>query len=442
MNLNRFPWLMLVVLSFHLGAVAVFAQQAPASGAELKFVVVFTRHGVRPPTWSAEELNQYSTEAWPKWDVPAGNLTSHGRTLIKLFGAYDRAYLAHAGLLKPEGCAEAGQVYIWTNNDERTIETGRALAAGMLPGCEVAAHALPEGTTDPLFLPTLAGVGNPDRALAAAAVSGRIGGNPRAVMDLYRPALETMQQVLVGCKPGPQCPPEGKSVKLLLLEQPVSLAPAKGDRLADLSPLNRASTLAENFLLEYLNGMEGKDLGWGRLNESNLRELGSLHTAYGDLLRRTPYVARTNASNLMSHILKSMEQAVAGKELPGALGKPGDRLLVIVGHDNNICNIAGMLGGLSWLIEGYQRDETPVGGRLVFELWRRPASGEYTVRTYYMCQTPEQMRKALPLTLSSPPAKSAIFLPGCSTAGEGLPCDWKAFQRIVDAAIDPAFVKQ
>jgi 4-phytase/acid phosphatase len=360
---------------------------------------------------------------------------------MKLFGAYDRAYLAQAGLLSPKGCAEAGRVYIWADTDQRTLETGRALAEGMLPDCAVEVHALPEGTDDPLFSPIKAGVGRPDRALAAAAVSGRIGGKPEALLDAYRPALETMQQVLLGCKPGTKCPPEGKTVKQSLLELPASVGPGKSDRLAELrGPLTPASTLAQVFLLEYANGMAGKELGWGRVNESNLRQMMTLHTAYSDLLRRTPQIGRAQASNLLSHMLKAMEQAVAGKAVPGALGKPGDRVVILVGHDTNLCNVAGMLG-LSWLIEGYQRDDTPPGGALVFELWRRRADGEHAVRTYYMAQTLEQMRRALPLTLDSPPPRAPVFMPRCSTAGEVFACGWKAFQRAIDSAIDPAFVK-
>jgi 4-phytase / acid phosphatase len=166
----------------------------------------------------------------------------------------------------------------------------------------------------------------------------------------------------------------------------------------------------------------------------------SLHAVYADLLRQTPYIARAQASNPLSHILKTMEQAVGGRAVPGALGRPGDHVVVIVGHDTNISNIAGTLG-LSWLIEGYQHDDTPPGGALVFELWRRPDREEYTVRTYYTSQTLKQMREALPVTLDSPPAKAPIFLPGCSTATEGLACGWEAFQHTVGAAIDPAFVK-
>lgn len=441
MYLKRLAWLIALVLWIHLGGAALLAQQASQSGDELKFVLILSRHGIRPPLWPPEQLNQYSSEPWPKWDVPPGYLTARGKTLMKLFGEYDRAYLAKAGLLSPAGCADAGRVYFWADSDQRTLETGRAMAAGMLPGCEVEVHALPEGKADPLFSPIAADVGHPDRAVAAAAVSGRIGGHPEALLEAYRPALETMQYVLSGCKPGAKCPQELKPPKQSLLEIPAAVEAGKGDKLAEMrGPLATAATLAQNFLLEYANGMAEKDIGWGRVNKSNFLQLMGLHTAYADLLRRTPYIARAQASNLLSHIVKAMEQAAGGKAVPGALGKPGDRVVVLLGHDTNISNISGMLG-LSWLIEGDQRDDTPPGGALVFELWQRPATAEYTVRTYYMAQTLEQMRKALPVTLNSPPAKAPLFLPACSAANEGFACGWKAFQRTVEAAIDPAFVK-
>ena len=416
-------------------------QESPARSLELKVVVILSRHGVRSPTWSTQQLNQYSTTPWPEWHVPPGNLTPHRKTLMNLFGVYDRAYLAQAGLLSPTGCADAGHVYFWADSEERTLETARALAAGMFPGCAVEMHSLPQGEDDPLFSPIGAGIGHPDRALAVAAVLGRIGGNPGALLDLYRPELETMQHVLLGCRPGTRCRPEGERVKQSLLELPASVGPGKGDHLAELrGPLRAASTLAEDFLLEYTNGMADKEVGWGQVNESNLREMMSLHTGYSDLLRRTPYIARAQASNLLSHILKTMEQAIVGRAVPGALGKPSDHVVVIVGHGTNLSNVSAMLG-LSWLIQGYQRDDTPPGGALVFELWHQSVKEEYTVRTYYMSQTLEQMRKALPVTLEVPPAKAPVFLPGCSIANEGLPCDWRAFEHTVETAIDPAFVK-
>jgi len=421
MNSARLLWLALAVVSVAL---------AQARREELKFVAIVTRHGIRPPTVSNDQIDPYSAEPWPKWDVPPGHLTAHGRALMKLFGAYDRAHFARAGLFAPSGCADAAHVYFRADTEERTIETGRALAEGMLPGCRVRIHSARAETRDPLFKPVPAGVGHPDAELAVAAVSGRIGGRPESLLTAYRPALETMQQVLTA----------GKPVKQSFLELPASLGPAVGG-LAELhGPLATGHSLAEDFRLEYINGMEGHDLGWGRLTESNLRQMLAIHTAYADLMWRTPQIARTSASNLLSHVVKAMEQAVAGKAVPGAIGRPGDRMLVLVGHDDNLSSIQGTLN-LTWLIPGDQPNDTPPGGALVFELWRQPADGEYSVRTYYTAQTLDQMRQALPLTLDSPPAKAAVFVPACSTAKAESPCEWRAFQHTIETAIDPAFVK-
>ncbi len=49
--------------------------------------------------------------------------------------------------------------------------------------------------------------------------------------------------------------------------------------------------------------MEGKDLGWGRLDAAKLMEVMRLHAAYADLARQTPYVARVQGSNLSESYL-------------------------------------------------------------------------------------------------------------------------------------------
>lgn len=411
------------------------------ASAQLKYVVVVTRHGVRSPIWTADRLNQYAPEPWPDWKVPPSFLTPHGRALMKIFGAYDRAYFVNAGLMSAAGCADAARTYFWADTDQRTIETGQALAEGLLPGCSVTVNSLPAGTKDPLFDGLAVKTGRPDRNLAAAAIMGRVGAKPEALLEVYRPAFEQLQQILLGCIPGATCGASTKLPAQPLLGPPIAVVPGKGDSFADVTgPLNTASTLAESLLLEYTDGMSGSDLGWGRLNQSNLRQVMALNTAYFDLTRRTPYPARVRGSNLLSHVLDSLRQAASGKPAPGALGKPGDAVLFLVGHDVNLSNISGMLG-TSWLLPGYQPDDTPPGGALVFELWRA-AGGVYTVRTYYTAQSLGQMRQVMLLGLSSPPAKAPVFLPGCSSAAEGFACEWPAFERTVAAAIDPSFVSK
>jgi len=406
------------------------AKNAAAEKDELKFVVILSRHGVRSPTGKLDQLNQYSRQPWPVWSVPPGYLTVHGARLMNLFGAYDRVQLAAEGLLAPAGCADAPHIRIVADSDQRTRETGKALAAGLAPGCAIEVSALPEGTPDPLFHPLESGAGHPDSMVATAAVSGRIGGNPAGLAEAYRPQLEALEAVLKGCAPATPCLGPGEPAPKSLFEIPSSIAPGKAGHLVDLrTPLSIAATMSEDFLLEYAEGMDAANVGWGRVNLQKLRELLQLHTANVDVVQRTPYIARAQSSNLLTHILASMEQVVVTHPVPGALTKPDDRLLILAGHDTNIAAVAGSLN-LSWLIDG-RRDDTPPGGALVFELWKKHGAREFSVRTFYTAQTLDQMRNSTPLSLANPPERAPVFIPGCSQADGS--CTWAAFRGAVEA---------
>lgn len=404
---------------------------AVRSGEQLQFAVYLNRHGVRSPTGKAEQYSPYSASPWPGWDVPPGYLTAHGYELMKLLGAYDRAHLASEDLMAPAGCADAARITILADSDQRTRETGKALAEGMFPGCTAAVQALPEGAPDPLFHSLHAGVGHANRALALAAIEGRIGGEANNLTAAYRPQLEALDRILAGCGHAEATNRKRTSI----FDVPAAQTQGAGDHAAGLrGPLTVASSLAEDLLLEYAQGMKGAELGWGCLDEAGLREAMQLHTAAVEYTERTPAIARMNASNLLDHIQKSMEQAAAGKPVAGALSKPGDSLLILVGHDTNIAAVAGALG-LDWIIDG-RKDDTPPGGALVFELLRA-RTGAYSVRVYYTAQTLDQMREATPLTLADPPERVPVFVPGCGRPN--LSCSLDGFAAVASHAIDPAY---
>jgi 4-phytase/acid phosphatase len=410
------------------------AQPAPLPSepqdAELKYVVYLSRHGVRSPTEQPARYNIYSAAPWPAWDVPPGYLTAHGFKLMEIFGAYDRMELASQGLLPATGCTNADRVTFYADSDQRTRETGKALAAGLFPGCAISVRALPEGTHDPLFHPTPAGAVRGDSSVAAAAIAGRIGGNPNNLTEAYRPQLTALDNLLATC--GVAASTQKKRISLF--DIPATLSTGTEDHLAQLrGPLNTASTLTENLLLEYTQGMDTANVGWGCVDGARLRSLIDLHTGASDFAHRTPAIARMQATNLLSQIRGALEQAATGKPVQGALGKPSDRVLFLVGHDTNLSNIAGLLN-LTWIADG-RRDDTPPGSALVFELWRTPKTASYFVRTYFTSQTLEQMRSASPLSKENLPQRVPVFIPGCGNAD--LACAWPSFVQTIDGAIDP-----
>jgi 4-phytase / acid phosphatase len=422
----------LVLLSFCMLPPAELAcAQASAPDARLELVIVLSRHGVRSPLTAQADLDKFSASPWPKWDVAPGILTAHGYQLMKDFGSWDRTRFSADGLLAPSGCADAAHVTILADTDERTRETGRALSEGMFPGCNVSVHSRPDGETDPLFSPRKANVGNPDPALAAAAIAGRIGGDLVNLTETYRPQLTALDRILSGCGHSPL-----NTRRTSIFDLPASLKPGSADSpVAARGPLVTASTLIENLLLEYTQGMSDADTGWGCLDGPTLRFVMQANIAAWNYEDRTPAIARTNASNLLEHIHATLEQSVSGKPVPGAIGKPGDRMVILVGHDSNIVAVAGALG-IDWIEDG-RVDDSPPGSALVFELWRSATTGSF-VRVAFTAQTLEQMRNSMPLTEANPPAEAPIFVPACSRPD--LSCTWDSFSAALRQATDPAYV--
>jgi 4-phytase/acid phosphatase len=417
--------LTLIVCLLLLPFLELSAQSVPSvsdsGAAKLQFIVYLSRHGVRSPTGNPAQYNAYSVAPWPHWNVPPGYLTTHGYRLMQIFGAYDRQQLAGEGLLSATGCGDAARVTFYADSDQRTQETGKALAAGLFPGCAPEVKGLPEGTPDALFHPLEAHTVSADPALAVAAIAGRIGGNPNHPTEAYRAQLTELDRILAAC--GATAVPATK--RQSLFDIPAKLAPGTEDHLADSrGPLSTASTLVENLLLEYTEGMDAPNVGWGCVNGTNLRSLLELHTAASDFSLRPRPIARALASNLLHQIEISLAQAATGKPQAGAISRIDDRALFLIGHDTNIASIAGLLD-LDWIADG-RRDDTPPGGALVFELWQPPA-GEDFVRVYYTTQTLEQMRSASVLTSQNPPVRVPVFIPACSRAD--FSCSLPDFER-------------
>jgi 4-phytase/acid phosphatase len=135
------------------------------------------------------------------------------------------------------------------------------------------------------------------------------------------------------------------------------------------------------------------------------------------------------ASNMLTHIALTLKQGVEAKPVAGAEGGPGNKLVLIVGHDTNVAGVAELLG-LHWTLDG-RADDTPPGTELAFELWQNK-QGAYFVRTTVSMQTIHQLREVEKLTPTNPPAQQTVAPRGCDEKARL--CSWKEFSALLAIA--------
>lgn len=396
---------------------ATAAAAPPAS--QLRMVVVVSRHGVRSPTHPAE-LQAYAAQPWPTWSGKPGNLTERGALLMRQFGAYYRRVYGSALGIGETGCPPAGSVFVWADIDQRTRATGDAVVAGMAPGCGIAVRHAP-ADPDPLFDP-LPGIGVVDKAESMASVLGAVGGDLDALTEAYAGAFATMESVL-GCGSPATC----KQISHV----PTMVANDGDGGLAGLSGgLDMAGDVAENMLLEYTNG--NAEVGWGRVDHARLLQLLQLHVLGKKLEHGNRYAARAHSSNILTHVLQTLEEGATGKAVAGTRVPAQSRFVFLSGHDTQLAEFSGLLG-LSWLVSGDQYNDTPPGSALIFEVHSAPRAGAQPfVRTFFVSQSLDAMRAGH----GENPLRVPVYLPGCPA----LDCPFATFRNVVTAAVDPRFV--
>lgn len=397
-------------------------------------VVVVSRHGVRTPTAPAAELANWAAQPWPARDQPLAALTPRGAALARVMGRWYREYAATQGMIPAAGCPDPGALFVYADVPERTRATAQALIDGFAPDCGFAVRTRQGAKVDPVFHPLEAGVCRLDPLVAQTRVLERVGGDAnRATRDL-KAQFGALQSVLDCCKPA-LCLAFGRAERCTLADLPTAITPVPdGAGLALIGALPIASTATELFLLEYLDGLPMPDVGWGRVTPAQIRDLLRLHTEQYDLMQRTPYLARRMGSALASRLANAVTST---RMLGFGVVDPAVRdakFVMVVGHDTNLWNLAAMMD-VSWSQPGWQRNQTPPGGALMFEV-REGKDKKLRVYTSYVAQSMEQMRNATPLTGDVQPQRTPLRIPGCSSQAQGFPCTLDEFAVALRNVID------
>ncbi|QTA28488.1 AppA family phytase/histidine-type acid phosphatase [Escherichia albertii] len=409
-----------------------YAQNEPEL--KLESVVIVSRHGVRASTKATSLMQDVTPDAWPTWPVKLGWLTPRGGELVSYLGHYQRQRLVADGLLAKKGCPKPGQVAIIADIDERTRKTGEAFAAGLAPGCVLPVHTLPDTSRpDPLFNPLKTGICQLDKAKVTGAILNRAGGSIAGFTEHRQTAFCELERVLNFSQSRLCLKREKQGESCSLTQVLPSELNVSSDNVSLTGAVSLASMLTEIFLLQQAQGMPQP--GWGRITDSQQwNTLLSLHNAQFYLLQRTPEVARSRATPLLDLVLTALTAHGLKKQSHGVMLPTS--LLFIVGHDTNLANLGGALG-LNWTLPG-QLDNTPPGGEMVFERWRRLSDNSQWIQASFVFQTLQQMRDKTPLSLKIRPGEVKLTLAGCKEINAQGMCSLVGFTQIVNKMRIPA----
>ncbi|WP_010542793.1 histidine-type phosphatase [Sphingomonas elodea] len=379
-------------LALVLGGPALAAPR-PGDPLVVDRAVMLMRHGVRPPTKSPAMPPEVTPERWPDWPTKPGWLTPHGTRAVARLGPVDARSWRRLGLLPAGGCPGAATIRIVADSDQRTIETARAWAAALAPGCTLAIDHRPQDEPDTRFSAIESGKAPIDPAKANAAVLAEAGPGGFAALDArYRPLLTRIDTILCGT-PRPGCGVSGT---------PTGLVTASATKRPKLSgAIDRASTAAQILLLEAAEGKPMAEIGWGRATLADVTALGVFHALEFRLVARPRAIAVANFAGL-AEIVRN------------GLGDSGPRVTMISGHDTNIANLGGLFD-VHWQVPGFAADDPVPGGALILERMHDRAGKRY-VRIRYRAQTLQQLRSAAPLAAQGPYDR-ILPIPGCNARG-------------------------
>ena len=426
-----------LALTTSAGLAVAQSGSQPADDTQLKQVIIFGRHGVRTPVLSNSSLNTFSALPFPDFAVSGlAVLTPNGGRNETLLGGYFRSRLTQEGLLTGNDAADAAFVYFRANGTPLIVGTAQAFAAGMLPAVNATINSYAPPANDPLFNPLDAGVATLDYKKAVAAVNGRLGDNPQSLATAFAPELALTRSLLFNYPVGQTPVPATPAGKIDVTTIPISVAVGNSSLPIDLGGLTTLSYAIDPFVMEYADGLPASQVGWGQLTSGSILQAFRLYNLLLDLEFRTPYLAGVQSSNVASHVMRTLVQAATGNAMPGALGTPATKVIVLVASNTNITGLAALLR-LDWLLPGYQADVAAPGGALVFELRQSLSTGEYLVRASYITQTMDQLRNLTVLTLDAPPAIAPVFIPGCSVRNATFDCPLDKFVEMSKQAIDP-----
>ncbi len=367
------------------------AAWAKRDGLTLKKVVAVSRHNMRAPlSTTGSAIGDLTTHQWVDWTSEGSELTVKGGTAETIMGQFFRKWLEDEGLFPANYIPEEGAVRIYANPRQRTLSTATYFSAGLLPvgNTQVEYHGEYD-SRDPVFKPRFTYVSDTYATAATdelAANGGKdgiagLGGDLQQSYDLIMDVLDFKNSP--GFKNGDYAELKAGDTKLSAIEL---------DKEPKLEgSIDLANQLSDALILQYYQAPDAVTAAFGKeLTWDQWLQIAAPRNEYGDLRYDSDLVSVDCA-----HLLV--------EEVRSELGKEGRRFTFMCGHDSNLMSLLHALGVKHYELPDTLELQTPIGGKILFELWEGKDGTQYA-NIRYVYATSEQVRDLDLLSLSQAPA--------------------------------------
>ncbi|MGP1947541.1 MAG: bifunctional glucose-1-phosphatase/inositol phosphatase [Arsenophonus sp. NC-PG7-MAG3] len=386
---------------------------------ELTQVLILSRHNLRAPIVYKDILTRATNKLWPIWHTKDANLTTKGEQLEIYMGNYFKYWFHRVGLLRRDQCPDSNNVYIYANNQQRTIATAQSFIRGAFPDCSVKAFYrsdMSEGKFDPIFDPVVTDSSAEFKRQATSAMTEKL-----AHLDL----AEAYKQIstILDFKNSTLC----KKDKLCdLVSSPNTIIINPDKQPVVFGPLGLTTNIVDIFDLQYYEGFPIKDVAWGTINTpEQWKTLNKIKNSYYSVAFRTKIIAKNIAKPLLNYInLHFVNQT----------NKEKSKLLIMFGHDSNIASVMSALDFAPYQLPE-QYEHTPIGGKLVFQRWHNKKTNKDYLKIEYIYQSANQLRDKTLLTLNNPPKHVTLSLQNCPLNENNL-CNWDDFEKGMQQALN------
>lgn len=410
----------------------------PGSNLAPSHVIVISRHGVRTPfsptggSLDGNSFKPYSSK-WQEfpvtkeqWGVPTVEgqlLTDHGKIVIGRMGQYFGEY--YSTLLSNVDCKK--DLFFYSDNCTRDVQTATEFLTGMSNKC--AKGGISRISIDNAkFLFNQGGLQTstcrlPPQIEVDALVGGSANGYG-AYKSAHSTFVTSIQDVIDCCSDKKLCSSDGAQ-HCTLNDVPMQYT---GQFYGAINgSVYLSGYFSSYFMLAALNNMT---LGLKNTPRtlSEITDWYHFSSSTLDIVDSKSF-SPSFASTLASHIVASLQQSSTGKQIDGLSHGPATKIVYMAGHDVNLVLLRTLLD-ITWLANGWRRDDPAPGGMLLFELYDDGAGG-HAVEIIFQVATPKQIRNAEHLSSANPPSRTPVLLPGCRT----IRCPLANFTRIVLDAI-------